>query len=123
MKTKSLKIFYFDFRYDQRVSGFILRKKKQNQSFFNSRSYGASSFGISRYLTYEYLDIVWAPLPKTPHEPHEKQFFERLKLTIQFFFVITKYLRDNYFDIIYLGYHPPRNPQMNSPKSLFGKLN
>ena len=48
----------------------------------------------------------------------KNQFFERLKLGCYFFFDISRYLTDKYFDIVW-GYHPPRDPPNGPPKNQF----
>ena len=43
-------------------------------------------------------------------DPPKNQVFERLKLGCQFFFDISTYLTDKYFDIVWRC-HPPADPQ------------
>ena len=73
-------------------------------------------FGISRYLTDKYLDIVWGchPTGTPPNRPLKNN----LLLWYQFY-DISRDLTDKYFDIVW-GCHPPwRLPQMDPPRNQF----
>ena len=48
----------------------------------------------------------------------KNQFFERLKLESYFFFDISRYLTDKYFDAVW-GCHPPEDPPNGPTKNQF----
>ena len=53
-----------------------------------------------------------------PNGASKYQFFERLKLRCYFFFNISRYLTDKYFNVVW-GCHPPGDSPNRPPKSTF----
>ena len=60
--------------------------------------------------------LHWEP-PQNGAPKH--QFFEWLKLKCYFFFDISRYLTDKYFDIVWGCHPPPGTPQTDPQKSIF----
>ena len=77
--------------------------------FLNSLARALVFFGMKRYWSEKFFDMVWGyQPPESPKWILKSQFFNGVSLDASFFLYISSYVTEKYLDVVW-GYLLPRN--------------